>query len=583
MTSRNLDRKARLTAAKSSKARLREPDLIIVLILVSVIGSIIGMQLVSQLGISANTSMIGVLFAIIVSRIPLTMFAKYRSVHRQNLIQTTISSSTFAAANCLLLTMGIPFAFGRPDLVLPMLLGSAIAMVIDALMLYWLFDSRIFPASGTWAPGIAAAETIIAGDRGGKRAGILGLGAGVGVVGSLLGIPMSAAGVALIGNFWALLMFAVGLLVAANSPALFGFVMSDMYIAHGFMVGAGVAALAQAIFLIVRNRKTGHPRRGGLDSQASPEGISMRSHDTREIETADAAPTGQRPAIVAAVKAEAAPGPVEYTRTERQALRSLTRGFVLYLAGATVLALVGGLLTAMPVWQIVVFVLLAAASCIAAEFIVGLSAMHAGWFPAFATALVFLVIALLLGMPAEAVVLLAGFVAAGSPAFADAGYDFKTGWVLRGRGTDVVAELAARRQQLFAGLIGFAVAAVIVLIAHRMYFDQGMIAPSAEALAAAIQAGLSPDAAGQLALWAVPGALVQLLGGSKRQMGVLLATGLLIASPLAGLAVLVALALRLVVLKWKGEAATTTLSIFGGGLIAGDAIASFTTSMLKLK
>ena len=54
--------------------------------------------------------------------------------------------------------------------------------------------------------------------------------------------PMSAAGVALIGNFWALLMFAVGLLVAANSPALFGFVMSDMYIAHGFMVGAGVAA-----------------------------------------------------------------------------------------------------------------------------------------------------------------------------------------------------------------------------------------------------------------------------------------------------------------------------------------------------
>jgi hypothetical protein len=80
-------------------------------------------------------------------------------------------------------------------------------------MLYRMFDSRLFPATSTWPPGIAAAEAIRAGDSGNKRAALLGLGLLVGLAGSGLKIPMSAFGAAFIGNVWALTMFGIGLLV----------------------------------------------------------------------------------------------------------------------------------------------------------------------------------------------------------------------------------------------------------------------------------------------------------------------------------------------------------------------------------
>ncbi|MCG6197670.1 OPT family oligopeptide transporter, partial [Anoxybacillus sp. LAT_38] len=91
----------------------------------------------------------------------------------------------------------------------------------DAALLYKLFDSRIFPASGTWPPGVATAESIIAGDRGGKRAALLGVGAAGGLLGSYLGVSMSAFGVAFIGNIWALTMFGIGLLLRQYSVPLF--------------------------------------------------------------------------------------------------------------------------------------------------------------------------------------------------------------------------------------------------------------------------------------------------------------------------------------------------------------------------
>ena len=80
-------------------------------------------------------------------------------------------------------------------------------------------------------------------------------------------------------------------------------------------------------------------------------------------------------------------------------------------------------------------------ACILAEFIVGLSAMHSGWFPAFATTLIFLIIGILIGFPPVALALLVGFIASGGPAFADGGFDFRTGWLLRGLGKNVNYEL----------------------------------------------------------------------------------------------------------------------------------------------
>ena len=78
-----------------------------------------------------------------------------------------------------------------------MLAGAALSMLLDAYLLYRMFDTRVFPASGTWPPGVAAAEAIRAGDSGGKRAALLGLGLLVGLAGSGLKIPMSTFGVRL--------------------------------------------------------------------------------------------------------------------------------------------------------------------------------------------------------------------------------------------------------------------------------------------------------------------------------------------------------------------------------------------------
>jgi len=75
-----------------------------------------------------------------------------------------------------------------------MLVGAALAMLLDAYLLYPMFDTKVFPASGTWPPGVAAAEAIKAGDQGGRQGLLLVAGLVIGMVGSWLKIPMSAFG-----------------------------------------------------------------------------------------------------------------------------------------------------------------------------------------------------------------------------------------------------------------------------------------------------------------------------------------------------------------------------------------------------
>jgi uncharacterized oligopeptide transporter (OPT) family protein len=126
------------------------PATLILIILLSVFGAVIGVQLIVQLGVTPNTSIIGALIAMILARVPLALFARYRSIHVQNLAQSAISAATFGAANSLLLPIGVPFLLGRADLILPMLAGAALSMLLDGFMLYRMFDSRLFPATGTW-------------------------------------------------------------------------------------------------------------------------------------------------------------------------------------------------------------------------------------------------------------------------------------------------------------------------------------------------------------------------------------------------------------------------------------------------
>jgi uncharacterized oligopeptide transporter (OPT) family protein len=67
-------------------------DNLILTVVLSVFGAIVGIQLLASLGITPSTSLIGALAAMTLARIPLAMFRGFRSVHSQNLAQTSISS-----------------------------------------------------------------------------------------------------------------------------------------------------------------------------------------------------------------------------------------------------------------------------------------------------------------------------------------------------------------------------------------------------------------------------------------------------------------------------------------------------------
>lgn len=511
-----------------------EPLLLVVSTGLSVLGAIIGMQLIVSLGISANTSIIGALIAIVFSRIPLQVTRRFRVLERQNLVQTAISSATFGAANSLMIPLGVPFAMGMPELVTPMLIGSIAAMLVDGAMLYHLFGSKIFPATGTWPAGVATAEAIWAGDQGGRKAAFLGLGVAAGVAGAILGVPMSAFGAAFLGNLAALTMFGLGLLIRGYSIPLLHVDIAAAYIPHGLMIGAGVVALFQVAREIHRSR-------------------ARNDADPRNLEMSGA-----------------------------RATRVLSGGFIAYMLVALLISVLAGHITELSPGMLIGFIIYAALAAYAHELIVGIAAMHSGWFPAFAVALITLTIGIVIGFPPSALAVLAGFSAATGPAFADMGYDLKTGYLLRGEGRDMEVELAGRKQQLIAAMAGFIVAAIVVIAFHDHFFSRNMVPPVDRVYAASVKAGSSMEIARNLAIWAIPGALLQLLGGAKRQLGILLSTGMLIAAPLAGWAVLAGLAIRFVITRLRGERHTAEMSAFAGGVIAGDALFSFGGSVTRL-
>lgn len=531
----------------------------ILLALLSVFGAIIGIQLLVSLGVTPNTSIIGALVAMILARIPLTLFARFRSIHEQNLAQSAISSATFGAANSLLLPIAIPYLFGRADLVPAMFIGVAAAMLLDGYLLYRLFDSRVFPAAGAWPPGVAAAEAIKAGDSGGRQARLLGAGIGVGLIGAWLHIPMSAFGTAFLGNIWALTMFGIGLLIRGYAKPLMGWDINALYIPHGLMIGAGLVALVQVIAQI-------RSRGGDAKTAARPAAGATARHGAA------------MPAATA--EAEPAAGP---TRTVEDMRRTLRLGAIAYVILAALLAMGSGVYAGMSLPMLIGFVAYAAFAAFVHELLVGIAAMHSGWFPAFAVALITLLIGMLIGFPPVALVILCGFAAATGPAFADMGYDLKAGYLLRGNGIDPAFELDGRRQQLAAGMLAFVISMPMVYFTYHSYFDQGLTPPVAAVYVATIKAGVAPGVATQLLIWAIPGALIQWLGGPRRQLGVLLSTGLLIANPLAGWAVLAGIALRVLALRLWGDKVRSSLEVFAAGTIAGDALYSFFNSLIQYR
>ena len=530
------------------------PHILILNIVMSVLGAIIGLELIVRTGVAPNTSIVGALFAIIISRIPIAILKKYQSIHCQNLIQTSISGATFSAANCFLLPIGVPVIMGRMDLMYPMLIGSFLATIIDATILYKTFDSEMFPAEGAWPPGVASAESILAVVQKGKKALLLLAGMGIGIGGKMIGIPTDLLGVSWFGDFVAMAALGVGCLVIGIIKTngfiidIFGTslpVITDLfgegadlmarpifqYMPHGIMIGAGLISLIQCGRMLLK-KSDGNSAAGKFSSSMA----NMK--------------------------------------------KALGGGYVAYLIVAVLLAVITGIWSDMSMFQLIIWVIFSAFAAIASELIVGISAMYSGWFPGFATALIFLIVGMLIGFPAIPLGILVAYTSATGPAFSDMAYDLKCGYILRGCGQDQELELEGRKQQYYSEMIGFVVAFVLVAIMAGKYFDQGLFAPVDATFAATIEAGAGAGVAKWLVIWAIPGAIIQLLGGS-RQVGILFATGLLVGSTINGLTILIALVLRYVLVK-RNKENEQTLNILGAGSLAGAALYSFFTATLSL-
>ena len=530
------------------------PHILILNIVMSVLGAIIGLELIVRTGVAPNTSIVGALFAIIISRIPIAILKKYQSIHCQNLIQTSISGATFSAANCFLLPIGVPVIMGRMDLMYPMLIGSFLATIIDATILYKTFDSEMFPAEGAWPPGVASAESILAVVQKGKKALLLLAGMGLGIGGKMIGIPTDLLGVSWFGDFVAKAALGVGSLVIGIIKTngfiidIFGTslpVITDLfgegadlmarpifqYMPHGIMIGAGLISLIQCGRMLLK-KSDGNSAAGKFSSSMA----NMK--------------------------------------------KALGGGYVAYLIVAVLLAVITGIWSDMSMFQLIIWVIFSAFAAIASELIVGISAMYSGWFPGFATALIFLIVGMLIGFPAIPLGILVAYTSATGPAFSDMAYDLKCGYILRGCGQDQELELEGRKQQYYSEMIGFVVAFVLVAIMAGKYFDQGLFAPVDATFAATIEAGAGAGVAKWLVIWAIPGAIIQLLGGS-RQVGILFATGLLVGSTINGLTILIALVLRYVLVK-RNKENEQTLNILGAGSLAGAALYSFFTATLSL-
>src|SRR5262249_12162306 len=201
--------------------------------------------------------------------------------------------------------------------------------------------------------------------------------------------------------------------------------ITQYYVPHGFMVGAGIVALVQVIMT-----------------------ISQRAEATKAV-----------------------------GRSDEELRGALQIGAVGYVAIAALIAAIGGLTSELSWPMLIAFVIYAAFAAFIHALLVGIAAMHSGWFPAIAVALITLIVGILIGFPRVALGLLVRFSAATGPAFADMGYDLKAGYILRGFGRSMSFELDGRRQQLYAAMLAFLVAIPIVWLAHSTYFAQGLVPP----------------------------------------------------------------------------------------------------------
>jgi len=412
---------------------------------------------------------------------------------------------------------------GRYDLIVPMAFGALIGSMISIFVMGRLFDSRIFPATGAWPMGQAVAKTITAGDEGGKKGFQLLTGLVVGAVCGFFGIPAAGVGIAFIANMGSMAALGVGMILRGHSVRIFrGFDIGDTNIAQGVMVGAGIIALIQIIFTITNGGKK--------------------------------------------VASE-----VSHTVSDSSTKSTLFSSAWLFMAGAVVIALVTGVFSDMGLMQAALWVAFTGFTSVVVMILVGTAAMHSGWAPAFAVVTICLTLGLILGFPPVPLAVLIGYIGSIGLPLNDTGVGLKAGWLIRGKGADKEYEAYGRRQQVIVKQIGAVIGILMAVTFGLMLMRGGVIPPMSIFYAYTVLEVVNPALIRELAIWAIPGAVLQAAFGNK-SVGLMLATGLLISNPIFGIAVLAAIAVRLVI-------GTKYMEIRAPGLIAGDGLYGFGASI----
>lgn len=510
---------------KKEKISAFEPATLILGIVLAVLSAIICMQIIGKVGVTPNTSIIGAIVALVLARVPSQVLRKFRNLERQNYIQTIVSGAGFSAANCAFLGLGIFYAMGEANVMMPMAIGICLGVVVSIWIVGRMFDSTLFPAQGAWPPGVATANTLQAGDEGGDKGKRLIQGIALGAIGSFFKLPAAGIGIVFIANIFSMAALGIGLILRGYSNQLFGFEIGETYIAHGVMIGAGLMALIQSIKTIATQG----------DTKTKELNITVNAKATRKV---------------------------------------LIESIAFYLVTAMIIAVISGVISRMSVPKLILWVVWATFSAFVAMLLVGQAAMHSGWFPAFAITTIFMTIGIFLGFDIVSIAVLTGFVSAVGPCFADMGYDLKTGWIIRGKGENPESEIYGRKQQVLMEMLGGIIGVIVVVLTMNMYFSQDLMPPVSRVFATTIGASINGDMIQELVIWAIPGFIIQLVGGSSKMVGVLFATGLLINNPVYGIGVLVAVVIRLIF-------GTEFMEVRDAGLIAGDGLFGFFSALLQ--
>lgn len=509
-----------------------EPNIIIIGIILAILSSVICMQLIGNVGITPNTSLIGAIFAMILARLPISCLMSYKSLERQNMLQTIVSGAGFAASNCGFIAVGILWGLGKIEYIFPMTIGCILGTTISIITVGKLFDSPLFPAKGAWPAGVETATAIQAGDQGGKKGRRLIEGIIIGLIGCFFKLPVAGIGIVFIANIFSMAGLGVGLIIRGYSSqifSLFGMVNFNLgatKIPQGMMIGAGLVALLQSLCIIFKNQKD--------------EGAKA----------------------------------IESTVSSAESKKSLIFGLGGLIIAATITALVTGIFSDMNIKEMIIWVLWSAFSSIVAMLLVGMSAMHSGWFPAFAISTIFMTVAIFIGFEPLAIAVMTGFIGSVGPCFADMGYDLKSGWILRGNGKDKEYEKYGRKQQIIIEAIGGIIGILIVLLFSKALMSQNIMPPISKVFATTITAGADPVILKEMLIWAIPGAIIQFISGTK-MIGVLFATGLLLNNPIYGIGVLIAVTVRAIF-------GTKFMEGRDAGLIAADGLFGFVTNLIKV-